>query len=166
MLRAGRRSRAAKPAVWGTALAAGAALVISAPQAFANTDTVTRYVYDNGNTNNYIDALQLFYNSDTGGATAMFTGDVNDYAGYDDHCDDNTVCEHIYVFSSSGSGAGQRVKNNAASAYNNSIYHDFTVYYYSGWTGPSQTIPGPYHVGNPLNFNSTLKNENASQKAF
>jgi hypothetical protein len=54
----------------------------------------------------------------------------------------------------------------AASADNNSIYHDLTVYYYRAYTGPSQTIPGPYHVGNPLNFKSALKKEHASQKSI
>jgi hypothetical protein len=33
-------------------------------------------------------------------------------------------------------------------------------------SGPSQLIPEVDSVGNPANLNSTLKNENASQKAI
>jgi hypothetical protein len=149
------------------AVSGGIALVLSILLSAAPASaTVRKTVYKNGNTNNPVNALELFYNSNSDGAGALFVGEVSDYAGYDDHCDDNTVCYNVYVFSSSGNGAGQVVKNNAASAYNISPIYNYTVYYNHQYTGPSQTIPGPYSAGNPLNFNSTLKNQNASQRAF
>jgi hypothetical protein len=146
------------------ALVLGTALFSGATQASAAT---TNHYYVVGNTSNYIDTLELDYNSNEGGAGALFHGNVNNYAGYSTY-EDGIVNEYTYIFDTNSklAGHGQAVKNNAASAYNDSNQHDFRVYYYSGYTGPSQLIPEVGSTGNPANLNATLKNNNASQKAI
>ncbi|MGH3417584.1 MAG: hypothetical protein ACRDSS_14030 [Actinocrinis sp.] len=91
--------------------------------------------------------LCLYYNSNFAGA--RFNDPVSDnYAG------------HVFVAWSGGSaGAGQGVKNNAASVQNWDQVVQGNVYYNSGQTGPVQHIA----AWTGVNFNSTLKNENASQ---
>ncbi|MFF0017416.1 hypothetical protein [Streptomyces sp. NPDC005374] len=108
-------------------------------------------------------SLSLFYNSNQENAEATFGGNVYNYSS-----------PNLYVFAGSqfsdqgDAGYGTPVKNNAASYGNNGVTYSFNVWYNSGYSGPVETIaPGtPYGGGwNPNwgNFNSTLKNENASQ---
>ncbi|MEV6793689.1 hypothetical protein AB0M87_17170 [Streptomyces sp. NPDC051320] len=93
----------------------------------------------------------LHYNSNLQGALLIQYVDIPDYAGY--------------KFSAStspngGNGAGQAVKNNAASIDNWDPNFDFRVYYNSDYSAryASQTIP----VYGEANLNSQMKNQNAS----
>jgi len=66
-----------------------------------------------------------------------------------------------YVFKTAGlAGAGQCVKNNAASVKNLTA-KSVTIYYNSGYGGASQTVP----AGGKANLNTTLKNNNASHRS-
>ncbi|WP_433893569.1 hypothetical protein [Streptomyces sp. CA-111067] len=143
------------------ALVAGLALFSGAAQAGA-AEPVTIY-YKVGNTNNYTDALEVYYNSNNAGAVALFTGNVPNYAGY---TSGSNYYTYIFDTDTAYSGHGQAVKNNVASVSNESSTHDFRVYYNSGYAGPSQLIPETGSSGSATNLNSTLKNENASQKAI
>ena len=92
----------------------------------------------------------FYFNSDYGGAHA-------DYLLSDGNLGDE-------LFNKAGTttrGLGVQVKNNAASVHNNWAF-PATVYYNSGCNGSvaSQTF-GAYSSGN---FNSTMKNQNASFK--
>jgi len=69
----------------------------------------------------------------------------------------------VWVFGA-GNGAGQAVKNNAASAENNSSTYDYTIYYNSNYQGASQTIGDLAWENDIVNLDSTLKNNNASQQ--
>ena len=140
---------------------AGTVLFAAAPSASASaaTTTVTYYVDHSGT---FTDSLELYYNSNESGASAYFHGNINNYAGYSEYCEEATVCEYVYVFSE-GNGSGQAVKNNAASGHNDSGVYEFTVFYNSGYSGPSQTFGVEYSGASAQNLNSTLKNENASQ---
>ncbi|MFE2601605.1 peptidase inhibitor family I36 protein [Streptomyces sp. NPDC057617] len=96
-------------------------------------------------------AACLHYNSNFEGAIFAQTGGVSDYAG------------HTFVASSypnGSNGAGQNVKNNAASVNNNNVNRQFRVYFNSGYNGSFayQTI-GAFAAAN---LNSTMKNNNAS----
>jgi hypothetical protein len=64
--------------------------------------------------------LCLYYNSNEQGAGAGFNGDVSDLSGY--------------AYSSTGAGAGQGVKNNAASAEDDDNGEDF-IYFNHGYAG-------------------------------
>ncbi|GAA1992734.1 peptidase inhibitor family I36 protein [Kitasatospora viridis] len=99
------------------------------------------------------DVACLFYNS---GFQGSYFGDG---AG-NSQTPENYLYNSWYTFGGgNGSGAGQYVKNNAASVYDYNINYSVTIYYNSNNAGPSQTI-GP-DAG--ANLNSTLKNNNASQ---
>ncbi|MFD3658200.1 hypothetical protein ACTU45_30525 [Streptomyces sp. 24-1644] len=101
--------------------------------------------------------------------------DIPDYFGYSP----NGVALVRYVFRPglisgtaatcvlSNEGDGQAVKNNAASASNGECSATYRVYFYSGYSGPSQAfLPtcGDYWPSD--NLVSTLKNENASHDRY
>lgn len=66
-----------------------------------------------------------------------------------------------FTTSANGSdGAGLSVRNNAASVDNWDFNNAFTVYYHINYTGASQR----FAAGGGGNFNTTLRNENASGK--
>ncbi|MER5181498.1 peptidase inhibitor family I36 protein [Streptomyces sp. NPDC002896] len=90
--------------------------------------------------------LVLFYNSYQGGSSTSFRGsNVADFAGY--------------KFLSSGAGQGQAVKNNAASATNDSAYAA-TIFYNSNYGGACDKI-ADYSYTTQLH---NTYNENASFK--
>ncbi|WP_410614869.1 peptidase inhibitor family I36 protein [Amycolatopsis sp. lyj-109] len=90
----------------------------------------------------------FYFNSNYGGAHADYLRSDGDLGN-----------ELFNKVGTSSNGLNVQVKNNAASAYNNWSYLA-TVYYNSGCNGSvaSQSF-GPYSSGN---FNSTMKNNNAS----
>lgn len=92
----------------------------------------------------------LFYNSDQAGSVSDFNTSVSNYG------DEQPSC---YDFKGAGNGKGLCVKNEAASVWNRTD-SKVTVYFNSGYAGPSQTIA----ANSKANLNSTLKNENASHK--
>ncbi|MBY8888469.1 hypothetical protein K7472_27035 [Streptomyces sp. PTM05] len=122
-----------------------------APASFADTP------WNNCGEDNCLQALRLFYNSNLQGSQADFEADVSSYAGYE-------------FRPGAGAGSGQSVKNNAASAQDESGGWAYQIFYDSDYKGPSQTV-NPYidngSDGNGYgwaNLDSTLKNNNASQK--
>ncbi|MFE9426456.1 hypothetical protein ACFYNO_26240 [Kitasatospora sp. NPDC006697] len=95
----------------------------------------------------------LFYNSNFQGSY------FGDSAG-NSQTPENYLYNSWYTFAGgNGSGAGQYVKNNAASVYDYDINYSVTIYYNSGNAGPRQTI-GP-DAG--ANLDRDVKNNNASQ---
>ena len=92
----------------------------------------------------------LYYNSDQAGSVSDFNTSISDYG------DEQPSC---YDFKGAGNGKGLCVKNEAASVWNRTD-SKVTVYFNSGYAGPSQTIA----ANSKANLNSTLKNENASHK--
>ncbi|MFC1419089.1 hypothetical protein [Streptacidiphilus cavernicola] len=119
--------------------------------------------------------LELYYNSNEGGAAAFMCSDVYDYAGYV-YSPNGAVADHVtYVFSSKYAGSagnGVALKNNAASAeaqwgaFSGNIPGYYMVYYNSGYAGHSQYFGALDNGGAPANLDSTLKNNEASQRAF
>ncbi|MFF3461334.1 peptidase inhibitor family I36 protein [Streptomyces sp. NPDC001984] len=87
--------------------------------------------------------IRLFYNSNRSGSSTYFNTNVSDLAGY--------------TFLTSGSGQGQPVKNNAASALNDSP-NIVTIYYNSGYVGACDTLSN-YAIADQLHY---TYNEDAS----
>ncbi|MFC1415370.1 hypothetical protein [Streptacidiphilus cavernicola] len=147
------------------ALVCGAA-VLGITSASADTSTT---VYKVGNTvsdSTGNATLGLFYNSNCGGATADFYDSVPNYAGYTTLTGSGTQqfeTTYIYIFENrdSANGHGVAVKNNAASLRNYGAA-TYSLYYNSGYSGHSQRFLGM--GGTCVNFDSTLKNNNASQQ--
>ncbi|MFC0438167.1 peptidase inhibitor family I36 protein [Kutzneria buriramensis] len=101
----------------GAAIAAAAGVALLAPAtAFAGTNDNTCLSGDNC----------LYFNSNYQGAVAGFEFAVYDFAGYN--------------FRGPGNGAGQPVKNNAASDYNNDPNCTVWVWYNHGYQGPADAI--------------------------
>ncbi|MFC1431420.1 hypothetical protein ACEZDB_12280 [Streptacidiphilus sp. N1-3] len=118
---------------------------------------------------NWALGLDIFYNSNQGGASADLCDDVYDYAGwpiYNGSSLDTThpVFTHEWKDNSTA-GVGVAVKNNAASVINFAPSVNYTVYYHSGYSGAAQSIPY-VHNGAYVNLIAALKNNNASQRAF
>lgn len=87
---------------------------------------------------------RFFYNSNRQGSSTYFNADnVPDFAGY--------------TFLTSGTGKGLAVKNNAASALNDSP-NLMTVYYSSNYGGACDTLSA-YAIADQLHY---TYNENAS----
>ncbi|MFC8668921.1 MULTISPECIES: hypothetical protein [Streptomyces] len=93
---------------------------------------------------NLFGELCLYFNSGLQGSHADFNVPTRDHAGY--------------VFSSSGNGQGQPVKNNAAGGRNLDTDCTASVYFNSGWSGVADYIPARSSVGQ---F-TRVYNENAS----
>ncbi|WP_406124242.1 peptidase inhibitor family I36 protein [Streptomyces sp. NBC_00989] len=115
------------------ALAAGTAFTTATP---ASADT-----------NCSIGNFCLFYNSGMAGTHLHFNNSVADLAGY--------------TFDCCGAGAGQSVKNNAASARNDFTNYNVRVYYNSNYSGPSDL----FAPGTAKNLVNTY-NEDASLRTF
>jgi murein DD-endopeptidase MepM/ murein hydrolase activator NlpD len=92
----------------------------------------------------------LYFNSDNEGSVSDFTTSIPDY-GFD-----QPTC---YEFKGDGNGKGKCVKNDAASFWNRTD-NPVTVCYKHDYAGSSQVIG----AGSKGNFNSVMKNENASHK--
>jgi hypothetical protein len=93
-----------------------------------------------------------YYNSNQQGSVSDFTSSLSNYGSA-------SAPSTCYVFKGAGNGQGLCIRNNAASVWNRTS-GSVTVYYGTGYTGASQTIPS----GGKVNLNSTLKNDNASHK--
>ncbi|MEU3659260.1 hypothetical protein AB0E77_05750 [Streptomyces sp. NPDC032940] len=133
--------------------------------------TTTEYVSDNCAFMNCSEGdLILNYHSvavsgqgNPSGSFAQFYGNIYDLAGTYVSYNGATAVHYVYVFfKGQGDGAGQAVKNNAASANNCSTVDGYRVYYNSGYAGHSQSIPHYYGCGSSTNLDATLKNNNAS----
>jgi hypothetical protein len=86
------------------------------------TQAAYTYVGDHvGRTGRCSYALCLYWDSNARGAGVAFSGSISDFAGY--------------TYPNTGTGAGQRVKNNAASveAQGNGPVQ---IYYNENWSGP------------------------------
>jgi len=92
----------------------------------------------------------LYYNSGQLGSVSDFTTSIDDYGSTQPSC---------YVFKGPGSGKDLCVKNNAASVWNRTS-STVTVFYNSNYGGSSQA----FATGVKANFNTTLKNNNASHR--
>ena len=90
----------------------------------------------------------FYYNSNQQGAVSDFSSSVGSYGESQPKC---------YEFKGSGKGAGECMKNQAASVANRTD-KPVTVYYNSNYQGASQTIP----AGESANLSAELKNQNAS----
>jgi hypothetical protein len=102
-------------------------------------------------------ALFVYYHPSDGGGFAEMVGNVANYS--------SVVIGNIdydYVFGdmagTSTDGVGQGIRNNAASAYDTAS-STYTVFYYTGFSGHAQT----FTPNTSINFDSTLRNEDASQ---
>ncbi|MET9631252.1 peptidase inhibitor family I36 protein [Lentzea sp. NPDC006480] len=121
----------------------GALISVSFGAATANAATARNGVCEDGE-------FCLYYNSNQAGSISDFNTSISDYG------DEQPSC---YEFKSDGNGKGLCVKNEAASVWNRTD-NKVTVYFNSGYAGPSQTIA----ANSKANLNSDLKNENASHK--
>lgn len=98
---------------------AAAALAVTAFSGVAGADTVGTMAARDGKCDNL--EFCLYYNSTLGGSVSDFDQRVSDFAPY--------------VFKGPGAGQGQTVKNNAASACNNTGRYTARVYYNSNYRG-------------------------------
>ncbi|MFJ8039236.1 hypothetical protein ACIRBX_01825 [Kitasatospora sp. NPDC096147] len=157
----------------GVALALSALAMPMVTATPAGATTVTQYVSDNCATAgswdcyNGINVLNVQYsptNSDGsgGGAWAKFLGNVSDYNGAYG-AGDGMVTYYAYRFGNYGSGVGQPVRNNAASAMGCGSRANYRIYYSPGYQGSSQYIEGSYGCEHGVNLASWLRNDNASQ---
>ncbi|MFD5517661.1 peptidase inhibitor family I36 protein [Streptomyces sp. NPDC127066] len=112
-------------------LAAAIALVI--PTAGSASATASTGCNASGTHNG---CIRLFYNSDRAGSSTYFDANVSDLAGY--------------TFLTSGTGKGNAVKNNAASALNDSPTM-VTIYYNSGYVGACDTLSA-YAISDKLHY--------------
>ena len=136
------RKTLAAVATAGIALTIGLAAVPAASAAEGDGNCVTNDANAGGD-------LCLYYNSNEAGAR------------FNDPYTDNYAGWVFKAWSGGDAGAGQVVKNNAASVHNYSpVIGD--IYFNSNQAGPKQQIAG----NTSANLNSTLKNENASQGWF
>ncbi|MGH3735045.1 MAG: peptidase inhibitor family I36 protein [Micromonosporaceae bacterium] len=126
-------------AALGAALLSGT-LLIAAPPALAAT--AGNGVCESGE-------FCLYYNSDNQGSLRDFSGSVSNYGT-------GTGC---IKYVSSGSGRGQCVKNNAASAWNRRSY-PVTVFFKSSYSGAIDN----FSPGGKGNLRPALKNENAGHR--
>jgi hypothetical protein len=97
------------------------------------------------------------------GSFAEFYGNVSNYGSETSHSENTDYVYHYVYLSGYGDGSGQAVKNNAASANNCSTVNGYRIYFYSGYSGHSQSIPHYFSCASSTNLDSTLKNNNASQ---
>jgi hypothetical protein len=132
----------AAAATAGIALSIGLTAVPSAFAAEGDGNCVTNDAGAGGD-------LCLYYNSNLAGAR------------FNDPYTDNYAGWVFKAWSGGDAGAGQDVKNNAASVHNYSTVTG-DIYYNSNQQGAVQKIAG----NSSANLNSTLKNENASQGWF
>ncbi|RKE20281.1 hypothetical protein [Streptomyces sp. TLI_171] len=157
-------SRTAKAAVAATAALAGALAVPAEAQA----TTYTVYVNNNCNTDpnpdcySGVNNLYVYYSQNGTGAGARFFGNVPNYDGTTSG-GDGIITYYAYRYDNDGAGAGQGVRNNAASVVACSSAATYRVYYSPSYQGSSQLIEGDWGCDTPENLASWLRNENASQ---
>lgn len=124
----------------GIALTVGLTAVPSAFAAEGDGNCVTNDANAGGD-------LCLYYNSNLAGAR------------FNDPYTDNYAGWVFKAWSGGDAGAGQAVKNNAASVRNYDSAVTGVIYFNSNQAGATQKIA----PSSSANLNSTLKNENASQ---
>ncbi|MFJ3934674.1 hypothetical protein [Streptomyces sp. NPDC090029] len=106
----------------------------------------------------------LYYNSYNKGSKRCIFGLVHNYDANPTACSSQGCARYSFEFDGRN-GQGTWVKNNAASAYNYSIYV-VRVYFNSGWGGTWDSFPGYGYQGSSKwygNLNGTYNN-NASQQ--
>lgn len=104
---------------------AAAVIATTALTGVAGADTVGTMAARDGKCDNL--EFCLYYNSNYAGSVSDHDEQVSDFAPY--------------VFKGAGAGQGQGVKNNAASACNNTGRYTARVYYNSGFKGVYDDIP-------------------------
>jgi hypothetical protein len=159
-------------------LSSAAALFSLTVPAYADSNVITTaYKSDECSSSNNNHCFALLYNSQAtvtwNGACFLTDKSIPDLDGY--YTSGGEIQHTVYVFAIyhlnfdyynlddkcyNGNGTGQPVKNNAAAADNALVGHTARVYYNSGYAGPSQDVS----PGQIMDFNSTLKNEDASVK--
>lgn len=111
-----------------TAIAVGAAAVL----ALTMESTATAATARNGVCE--VGEFCLYWGLNRTGSVSDFNGSISNYG------DSQPTC---YEFKGPGIGQGECVKNNAASAWNRTTANTVTVYFNSGYAGPSDVFtPG------------------------
>lgn len=130
-------------------LAATAAVGVALTVSLAAVPTAFAAEGDGNCTSNDVGGadLCLYYNSNLSGAR------------FNDPYTDNYAGRVFVAWSGGSAGAGQLVKNNAASARNYDATFTAIVWFNSNQAGPNEAV-APLTW---LNLDSTLKNNNASQ---
>jgi hypothetical protein len=138
------------------AAVAGLLMVTASPaQASSNDDAnvlLACQSYDTGF------KFKLYYNSNTAGAYRDFGYAVGNFDSVPLVASDPVALKFC---SGTGAGAGQRVKNNAASAHNRHTSYGACVYYNSWFNGAKDTLQPATPVPVSRNLVNTY-NENAS----
>ncbi|MFB7274579.1 hypothetical protein [Streptomyces sp. NPDC056244] len=106
-----------------TMAAAAGALIVTLSAGPASAGTGSGWCQ----ANSYTNCATLFYNSDFSGASLdVWNQNIPDFAPYS--------------YSGGGAGSGQGVKNNAASALNRNSNSSATIWFFSGYSGPCDTM--------------------------
>lgn len=92
----------------------------------------------------------VYFNSGQQGSVSDFTSSLGNYGTTQPSC---------YEFRGPGNGRGLCIKNAGASVWNRAAV-PVTVFFNSGFAGPSQTVP----AGARANLRAGIKNENASHR--
>ncbi|MFD5029777.1 hypothetical protein ACFWM0_05015 [Streptomyces sp. NPDC058405] len=125
-----------------TIAAAAGTLIVALTAGPASAGTGSGYCQSNSYTN----CATIFYSSDFSGASLdVWNQNIPDFAPYS--------------YSGGGAGSGQGVKNNAASALNRNSNSSATIWFYSGYSGPCDTMRP--ENGTDTRLRNTY-NENAS----
>ncbi|MFJ3793984.1 hypothetical protein [Kitasatospora sp. NPDC090091] len=104
--------------------------------------------------------MGFFYNSNLAGAMRYFgyaEGDFNQLGEL------GSTSAGPATFCPGYSGAGQNVKNNAASVSNHDIFHEYARVYYNSWFQGNSDIVMRQTT---RNLSPTIKNNNASFQWF
>ncbi|GAA1991000.1 hypothetical protein [Kitasatospora viridis] len=129
-------------------VAAAAAIAVSLSSGAAFAADITDNTANCNDTDGGGGDACLYYNSNLGGARDA-DPNANNYG--------TTYTFKAYYGGTNG--AGQYVKNNAASVYNSTSCFDLHIWFNSNQAGAMQTIGD----NDWANLNATLKNNNASQ---
>ncbi|ANW19214.1 hypothetical protein [Streptomyces clavuligerus] len=155
-------------------LAAGFTLAASASLFAVPTAQATPISYSGNECSaSKANCFALFYNSGVNTWTSscfLSNQSINDLYGYSPNGatlvrfvfrpHEVTINSNLGVSRCVGDGDAQAVKNNAAAGTSGEASATNTVYFNSGYTGPSQS----FAPRSTANLNATLKNENASIK--
>ncbi|MEU5439011.1 hypothetical protein AB0G73_37560 [Streptomyces sp. NPDC020719] len=106
----------------------------------------------------------LYYNSGNKGSKRCIRGSVYNYGSNPDTCS-SRGCAPYYFEYDGRTGQGESVKNQAASAYNYDAYHEYIVYFNSGFGGPGDQVSA-YGLGGWYRDLGNTYNNNASQNVF
>jgi hypothetical protein len=102
----------------------------------------------------------LYHDSGQSGAHIGFYWNVSDYN------QDSYNNGAYWTFPKNGDGAGQRVKNNVASAHNLDPACEVRIYYNENFNASGSAPYQDFSPGNYGNLSSAMVNNNASQQWF